>query len=116
MFEEAAAKFEGSRFAGLGFEFSADDGLCGVDLDGCRDRISGVIADWAKAIIVKLNSYAEVSPSQTGVKVFIKGKSPFDGGRKKELSHDPIGDKRPAIEVYDRSRYFAVTGWRLGAR
>ncbi len=112
-FDEVAEKFAAGKHTGIGFEFAVNDGLCGIDLDGCRDKISGKIADWARDIIRRLDSYAEISPSETGVKLFIRGKSPFETGRKKELPYDKICDKQPAIEVYDKLRYFAVTGWRL---
>jgi hypothetical protein len=99
---------------GLGFVFREGGGLVGIDLDGCRDRESGAVSEWATKIIRAVGSYAEVSPSKTGVKIFSLGSSPFDGGRKISLNDEPaVGGKQPAIEVYDRGRYFAVTGWRL---
>lgn len=88
--------------AGVGFVFSADDPFCGVDLDDCRDPETGTIAPWAQAIIDDLASYSEVSPSGTGVKVFIEGhkrgnrcRTPHEGGQ---------------IEIYDQARFFVVTG------
>jgi len=54
-----------SEYPGIGFTFHADDPFCGVDLDDCRDSDTGVIAEWARAIIARLNSYTEVSPSGT---------------------------------------------------
>ena len=37
-------------------------------------------------------------------------------GRKLELPNlDRVCDRTPAVEVYDKGRYFAVTGWRLAA-
>ena len=49
-----------------------DDGryLLGTDLDSCRDDASGTIAPWAEQIIDRFDSYCEVSPSGTGVKLF----------------------------------------------
>lgn len=98
------------QYSGLGFVFSADDDFIGIDLDGCRDPQNGMVADWAKEIILKFSAYAEVSPSQTGVKIFCRGKSPFGNGRKIAVEVEATTDKTPAIEVYDRGRYFAVTG------
>jgi hypothetical protein len=43
--------------------------LVGIDLDSCRDA-NGAIADWAQGVITRFNTYAEVSPSETGVKLF----------------------------------------------
>lgn len=113
-FEEVTAAFMRGGFAGIGYEFLADDSLCGVDLDGCRDPETGVVADWAREIIADLNTYAEVSPSHTGVKLFGVGSLPTGTGRKRDLDASlKTTDKNPAIECYDRGRYFAVTGWRI---
>jgi len=101
-------------YDGIGFVFADGGGLVGVDLDGCRDSTTGKVADWAREIILKFDTYAEVSPSESGVKLFVLGKSPFDSGKKKELKTEvAVGGKSPGIECYDRGRYFAVTGLRL---
>jgi hypothetical protein len=97
----------------LGFVFAPDDGLFGLDLDGCRDPETGVISDWAQSILNDVNSYAEVSPSGTGVKIFGCGSVPGSTGKKKALDEDAVCDKAPAVELYDHGRYFAYTGQRL---
>lgn len=112
-FETVVAVFNDGGYTGIGFEFSADDPFVGIDLDGCRNPETGELAEWAKDVIRLLNTYGEVSPSQTGVKLFALGK--LDGNTwKKRLLPDAerISDKAPAIELYDRGRYFAVTGQR----
>ncbi|CDK39374.1 hypothetical protein [Halorubrum sp. AJ67] len=83
---------------GLGFVFTTDDPLIGVDLDDCRDPDTGEPATWASQIITQLDSYTEVSPSGTGYHVLITGTLP-DGRNR-------AGD----LELYDRSRFFTVTG------
>lgn len=113
-FEEAVAS--SSSYDGIGFVFSEDDAYVGVDLDGCRSPDTGVIEIWAKYIIKKLDSYAEVSPSGTGVKIWCKGESPYKTGKNfKDLCVEapPGVTKKPGIEVYDRERYFCVTGQRV---
>ena len=96
---------------GLGYEFSKDDPWVGIDLDGCRNPDTGEVAAWASEELAKLNSYSEVSPSLTGVKVWIVGKSPLDRGRKVQPEHlERICDKKPGVEVYEKGRFFAVTG------
>ena len=89
-------------FDGIGFVFTEKDPLCGIDLDKCRDPASGEIATWALGIIQDFDSYSEISPSKTGLKIFIKGKLP--GG----------GIKTKHVEIYDHLRYFTVTGERYG--
>jgi len=99
------------NYSGIGFVFSESDPFCGIDFDACRDPHTGKISDWAKEWIKKLNSYSEISPSQTGVKVWIRGKLPLSSGKKALLQQYQNGSvKTPAIEVYDHARYFAVTG------
>jgi primase-polymerase (primpol)-like protein len=72
-FDEAtAACTQDASLSGVGFVFTADDPYCGVDLDDCRDPDSGQLKDWAREIVDWLASYPEVSPSGTGVKVFVQ--------------------------------------------
>lgn len=113
-FDDVLRRFERGGFVGIGFEFADDDEFCGIDLDGCRDPGSGTIELWAREIIEAAATYAEVSPSGSGVKLFLRGKSPFDKGRKKIVPDARrIGDKAPAVELYDHARFFAVTGEAL---
>ena len=111
-FENVALK--ASSYSGIGFVFSSEDDFCGIDFDGCRDPETGLVSEWAKSWLMKLDSYSEISPSGTGVKVFIRAKSPLASGRKVSIEGAPsIVGKTAAVEVYDRGRYFAVTGDRL---
>lgn len=104
----------GHPFSGIGFVFTTNDPYCGIDLDGCRDPDTGVIAEWAQLIIDDCQTYAEVSPSGTGVKLFCRGKLPAPKGKKIPLPDAPrIVDKSPAIEFYDHARYFTFTGNHL---
>lgn len=90
----------------IGYVFSADDGLHGLDLDHCRDPETGRIEPWARAIVDSYPTYWEVSTSGTGLHGFGRGTLPA-GGHKKPM---PNGGK---IEMYDRGRYFIVTGDHL---
>ena len=83
--------------AGVGFVFTKDDPYVGIDLDKCRDPQTGEIAPWAQAIADYLSSYTEVSPSDTGVKIFVRATL-------------PSGVHKGAVEAYDFGRYFTVTG------
>ncbi len=105
-FDEAVAAWEAHQeWAGIGFVFAEGGGLCGVDLDNCIDQDTGEIKPWAKEIINKLSSYSEGSPSGRGVKVFIRATKP--GTRCRRNWHDGH------IEIYDKGRFFTVTGWAL---
>ncbi len=91
--------------AGIGFVFTPDDPYCGVDLDHCIDPDSGQLRSWAVDILEQFNTYTEISPSGLGVKLFLKANKP--GRRCRKAYHD--GE----IEMYDRDRFFTVTGQRL---
>ena len=99
------------RFSGVGFVFSPDDSFTGVDLDKCIDPESGEMAAWAKSILDRLNSYAEISPSGTGVKLFVKARKPGERCKQTKLPY-PGAIAEAAVEVYDAGRYFTVTGAR----
>ena len=49
-------------------DIGADQYLAGIDLDSCMS--SGTIAPWAAVILELLDSYAEISPSGSGLKLF----------------------------------------------
>jgi putative DNA primase/helicase len=83
--------------------FSEDDPYCGIDLDACRNPETGEITKLARQIIDRMASYSEISPSGTGVKIFVKGV--VSGLRRK--------NPKMKTEVYDRRRFFACTGHHL---
>lgn len=87
----------GHDYNGIGFVFSKNDKFSGVDIDHCVQN--GVVEPWAQAIIKKLDSYTEISPSGKGVHILIEGMLP-EGARNREGQ----------VEIYSSGRYFAVTG------
>ena len=117
-FDEVYTKYERGGFDGLGFVFSESDDYFGIDLDACRNPETGELTDWASEIVAAVNSYVEVSPSGTGIKLVARGKLPGGKGRVKKLKDVPtFGDKEPEIAFYDCGRYWCMTGQRLpGAR
>ena len=88
-------------YDGLGFVFAQDDPYTGIDLDGAYEA-PGCLYDWSDAIISSLGGYAERSPSGMGVHIIVRAKL-ASGGRR----------RRGAVEVYDRGRYFTMTGERM---
>lgn len=115
-YEQALKLYSMGQWAGIGFMFHADDPYCGIDLDGCRCQETGEVNEWARSIIDKFATYSEVSPSGTGVKMWVKGGWPFAGHRQILKDVPAIEGKTAAIEVYDSVRYFAVTGRVLGTK
>jgi len=101
-FEKAASA---RGFDGIGFVFSPDDPYVGVDLDGCRNPETGTLTEEAEGWIARFATYTEVSPSGTGVKLIGVGALPEDS---KGHRNAAVG-----VEVYDKGRFFTVTGHRL---
>jgi len=99
-------------------DMGAGKGLAGIDLDTCRDD-AGALAPWAAEIVAEFATYAEVSPSGSGVKLFFFYSTDdmpdflrtmgTQTGRQWKW---PGEDHPPGIEFYIRGRYFAVTGDR----
>lgn len=95
----AKSKYGG---AGVGIVFDSESSLAGVDLDDCIDD-TGELYPEAREIVDQFASYTEVSPSGTGVKVFIHGVKPGESCR-------TTGAWGGDIELYDQGRFFTVTG------
>jgi len=88
-------------YAGIGRVIGADEEYVGVDLDKCLDPDSGELTPWALSVIERLGSYAEISPSGTGVKVWVKAHT---------VTRAHV---KPGLEIYPRGRYFTITGLAL---
>ena len=96
---EALDEAERNGYTGVGIEL--DNGLVGIDLDDCVH--DGQIDPWAQEIIDEVGSYAETSPSGTGVHILATG-DPGTLGALGRANHSK------GIEVYNHGRYFPVTG------
>src|SRR5215208_3846077 len=100
-YEEAVRACKEEGYTGIGFVFTPEDDLCGVDLDGCLDPLTEEIEPWAWTIIEELDSYTEISPSGKGVHILVR--ATLQEGR----------NRKGRFEAYDHSRYFTVTGEHL---
>jgi hypothetical protein len=86
--------------------------LCGIDIDSCiRTRADGhkVIEPWASSVLARFNSYTEISPSGTGVKIFFLAKS--EGKKNVTSKCEGSNGKHPAaVDIFFKGKYFTVTG------
>lgn len=118
---KAEERMKQTGFLGVGFILGdtledPDWRLVGVDLDGCLSEAG--LAPWAKAVLDRFSSYAEVSPSGTGIKMFIRAPaadviaietlSKSQGGGETGRQFGKGGHCQ--IEMYWRRRFFTVTG------
>lgn len=95
---EAALLIEGADGVGiaLGRAPGTDIALSGIDLDKCYT--GGVLNEHARLILNASGSYAERSPSGTGLHILGIG----------DIGTDKAKDG--GLEIYSRKRYFTMTG------
>lgn len=89
---------------GLGYVFMQGGNTCGIDLDHVIDS-NGEIETWAGEVLEKFKgTYIEKSVSGDGFHIFCKGVAPH------------CGKAGPAnrLEMYDKARYFTLTGHLAG--
>lgn len=93
---------ESGKFDGIGYVFTKEAGIVGIDLDHCIDRAGNALSEFATGVVKTLPSYTEISPSGDGLHIFVKGELPGKGVKRNE------------IEIYDQGRFFTVTGDTFG--
>jgi len=96
-FKQVVQAVKDYRGEGPGFVFTENDPYCAIDIDKCIDE-DGQMDPEAQEIIDRLDSYTEVSLSGRGIHIIGRGKKPTNRCR------------RGNVEIYDKSRYFALTG------
>ena len=95
------------RTDGVGFCVNEDDDLIGIDIDDCRDRETGEIDEPIQDVVEKVGSYCEVSPSGTGLRIFVRGEWPLESNQTDLIAGDA------ELEVYEWGRYLTVTGYHV---
>lgn len=118
---ERLPRAHGSGGVGIMLGNHAGLAIGGIDLDTCF-AASGDLERWAAEVIERFGSYAEVSPSGTGVKIFftydaaalvpLRDVMGSDWG--KQFKRRTDADHPPAIELYLGNRFFAVTDQQHG--
>jgi putative DNA primase/helicase len=97
---------ERHNLPGIGFVVTPQDPFVGIDLDHCRHPETGDIAAWARHIVDDFDSLTEITPSETGLRIWI---TTHDG----LLPGGAHGRRKGPVEVYSAGRFFTVTGHRL---
>ena len=107
--------------------------LVGVDLDLALSPATGRVEPWAQAVVDRCATYAEVSPSGAGIKLFgyacelpaslltedgtgrlyHKGLEGTPPDAAVPLGAESAGHKTPELGLYAERRYFTVTGRKL---
>lgn len=97
-YAKALARKEKDNLAGVGYVLTKEDNLIGGDLDHVRDSATGKLVDWVAELVGELGTYAEISPSGTGIRIFWRGTLP------KAIKNDKMN-----VELYTEGRYLTIT-------
>lgn len=104
--DAAISHAERHTMSGIGFVVTRDDPFVGIDLDQCRDPRTGAIEAWAHRIVDHFDSWTEITPSQTGLRIWITTKDGLLPGGEQ-------GRRTGKVEIYGAGRFFTVTGHQL---
>ncbi len=107
-FDQAENNLSKQSILGLGFCLTNYDEYVVIDIDHCineEKQLSPIALFWAEMF----DSYTEISPSGTGIHIFVKGdaRNLIGGGKKTKVSDSYSG---LGFEIYQTARYFTVTG------
>jgi len=101
----AQEAYQRYSYNGLGFVFTREAGIVGVDVDHCIDPDTGALNEIVTEILAKVPpTYIEFSPSGTGLHIFLRGTMPEKGNK----------NEKTGVEMYAHSRFFTMTGKRYG--
>jgi Virulence-associated protein E len=99
-----AGEADGIGFALKGSSFGA------FDIDDARDATTGEVHVWAQNLITRCDSYCEVTPSGTGLRILGKAI-----GKELDRKFSLPGANGVTVELYRRCRrYVTVTGAEVG--
>ncbi|BCO08785.1 hypothetical protein GF1_11610 [Desulfolithobacter dissulfuricans] len=100
-FSEVMAAYEEGGYDGIGFCVTGEDPFTFIDLDHCiNEQETG---KEAREILALIDSYTELSPSGTGLRIITRGQV-------------PANIKRRGVEIYNRAWYLTITGQVYGNR
>lgn len=108
-FDAACEALARGRYSGIGFAPLPGDGIVALDFDGCL--IGGKLDPRVAAIIA--GTYAEVSPSGTGIRAFMLGdlRSRKDNAGKRDRNSDGTRkDGQFDIEFFGTNGFVTITG------
>lgn len=90
-------------FDGIGFVLTNTE-FAAFDIDDCRDPDTGTVHPWAQALVDKANTYTEITPSGTGLRLIGLGIGPAVHRKLKVM--DGV-----TVEPYRRAtRFITVSG------
>lgn len=86
----------------VGIVFTPDQTLLGIDIDHCLEGnniIHDIHRETIAQFLIEADTYTEISPSKTGLHVFLRLQEPLK----------LVSNKKAPFEIYTSGRYFTVT-------
>lgn len=111
---EAGSASEG-QLIGVGIALAASGDVRALDFDGPRDPTTGATAAGVMPLIAGIDSYTELSPSETGFRVLFRAGIEQPGKWKRQdvgWTHATPG-KTAAVEMFAGQGFVTITGKRL---
>jgi predicted P-loop ATPase len=112
-YDDAIAAWRGGGFDGVGF--ALEDDVAAFDIDGCRNIETGLLHPWAAGLVERADSYTEITPSGTGIRII-----GLANGNKihRKLKVDITCEPPVTCEPYRKpaGRYITVSGNQIGDR
>jgi hypothetical protein len=102
-YDEVRNRFDSAEY-GIGFVLGLGEegfNFAGINLDDSRNPVTLELSELAQSVLRRIRSYAEISPTGTGLKIFCYGKLPFNAWQ---------GDQDQSVAIYDSNCFFAFTG------
>jgi primase-polymerase (primpol)-like protein len=112
LFDDTLKAFNAGQGDGIGLAILGADDIGAFDLDDCRNAQSGDLGPAAQRLIGLANSYTEITPSDTGLRIILRAVGP-----KIHRRQNVPGANGMVVETYRRcERFITVTGNALLAR
>jgi primase-polymerase (primpol)-like protein len=108
-FDTAMRAYCAHKADGIGYALSGGE-IGAFDIDHCIDAATGGVHPWAKALVCRCGSYAEVTPSKTGIRII-----GLVSGSELHRKFPVPKANGMSIEVYRRAeRYITISGNQFG--
>ena len=112
-FEEAQAAYEQGGYAGVGIMMDPGLELVAHDFDDVVDPdTSAITSVEAQQLVEQMDTYTEVSPSGTGLRIFSIGHLPDGAWCNRRDAFGP----GTGLEQYEAGQYVTLTGCRINSR
>jgi hypothetical protein len=107
-YDQSVESYRKGEADGIGLMLALETDIVAIDIDKCRNAETGVIHPWASTLVQRANSYTEITPSGTGLRVL------GTGSERKLHTKIAVLDTPVSVELYRHcERYVTVSNLPL---